>query len=145
MNNKSPEIFSKQIREFDPIQIIVNQRVQFLPHGYSSAHIIAVTFLCSLRKACNRRNVTLGRPDDLAYRVLIRLLHKAVTAALSAVLRSGFESLPLDRIEGQYDLRNPASRRVMEKLGMTYEKDVILTKLDGSDSYPGEEYRRLFR
>ena len=41
-----------------------------------------------------------------------------MTAALSAVLRSGFESLPLDRIEGQYDLRNPASRRVMEKCGM---------------------------
>ena len=44
-----------------------------------------------------------------------------MTAALSAVLRSGFESLPVDRIEGRFDLRNPASGRVMEKCGMRRE------------------------
>ncbi len=48
-------------------------------------------------------------------------------------------------IRGSFAKENYRSRRVMEKLGMTHEKDVILTKLDGSDSYPGEEYRRLFR
>ena len=48
-------------------------------------------------------------------------------------------------IRGTFARENNRSRRVMEKLGMTYEKDVILTKLDGSSSYPGEEYRRLFR
>ena len=44
-----------------------------------------------------------------------------MTSALRAVIRSGFESLPVDRIEGQYDLRNPASCRVMEKCGMRLE------------------------
>jgi hypothetical protein len=33
----------------------------------------------------------------------------------------------------------------MEKLGMTFVEDVTMTKLDGSASYPGKRYRRLFR
>ncbi|MBQ6382832.1 MAG: GNAT family N-acetyltransferase [Clostridia bacterium] len=43
------------------------------------------------------------------------------TEALSAVLRSAFSVLPLNRIEAQRDLRNPASGRVMEKCGMHQE------------------------
>ena len=48
-------------------------------------------------------------------------------------------------IQGTFADENHRSRRVMEKLGMTFAEDVILTKLDGSDSYPGKKYRRLFR
>jgi len=48
-------------------------------------------------------------------------------------------------IEGTFADENYKSRRVMEKLGMTYLEDVTLTKLDGSASYPGKRYRRLFR
>ena len=44
-----------------------------------------------------------------------------MTQALSAVLRSLFDSLGLHRIEGQCDTRNPASGRVMEKCGMVRE------------------------
>ena len=47
-------------------------------------------------------------------------------------------------IQGTFAKANNRSRRVMEKLGMTYAEDVILTKLDGSSSYPGEKYRRIF-
>lgn len=47
-------------------------------------------------------------------------------------------------IQGTFAKANNRSRRVMEKLGMTYTEDVILTKLDGSSSYPGEKYRRIF-
>lgn len=43
------------------------------------------------------------------------------TEALRAVLDSAFLSLPLNRIEAQRDLRNPASGRVMEKCGMIRE------------------------
>ena len=43
------------------------------------------------------------------------------TQALSAVVRSAFDRLPLYRIEAQHDLRNPASGRVMEKCGFTRE------------------------
>ncbi len=44
-----------------------------------------------------------------------------MTEALSRVLRSAFEDLPLHRIEAQHDVRNPASGRVMEKCGMNKE------------------------
>ena len=43
------------------------------------------------------------------------------TEALSAVIRSAFASLPVNRIEAQHDIRNPASGRVMEKSGMRKE------------------------
>ncbi len=43
------------------------------------------------------------------------------TEALLAVLRHGFGSLGLNRIEAQHDVRNPASGRVMEKAGMRKE------------------------
>ncbi len=43
------------------------------------------------------------------------------TEALRAVICSVFSSLPLNRLEAQYDLRNPASGRVMEKCGMRRE------------------------
>ena len=48
-------------------------------------------------------------------------------------------------IQGTFAKANYKSQRVMEKLGMTFLEDVTLTKLDGSDSYPGKRYRRLFR
>ena len=43
------------------------------------------------------------------------------TEALRAVIASAFASLPLNRIEAQHDLRNPASGRVMLKCGMRQE------------------------
>lgn len=43
------------------------------------------------------------------------------TEALKMVLEYGFEVLLLNRIEAQFDLRNPASGKVMEKAGMTKE------------------------
>lgn len=43
------------------------------------------------------------------------------TEALQAVISSAFASLPLNRLEAQHDVRNPASGRVMEKCGMKRE------------------------
>lgn len=43
------------------------------------------------------------------------------TEALDAVIRSLFHSLPVNRLEAQHDVRNPASGRVMEKCGMQKE------------------------
>jgi [ribosomal protein S5]-alanine N-acetyltransferase len=43
------------------------------------------------------------------------------TEAARAVLRFGFEDLGLNKISAAYMTRNPASRKVMEKMGMTYE------------------------
>ena len=43
------------------------------------------------------------------------------TEALRAVILSVFAALPVNRLEAQHDLRNPASGRVMEKCGMVRE------------------------
>ncbi len=48
-------------------------------------------------------------------------------------------------IQGTFASENHKSRRVMEKLGMTYAEDVTYTKLDGSVSFPGKRYVRLYR
>lgn len=47
-------------------------------------------------------------------------------------------------IQGQFANENHKSRRVMEKLGMTYAGDTTYTKLDGSETFPAKQYRRLF-
>ena len=43
------------------------------------------------------------------------------TEAAKAILRYGFTELDLNRIQAHHFARNPASGRVMEKSGMTYE------------------------
>jgi len=43
------------------------------------------------------------------------------TEAAREILRYGFEELDLHRIHAHYFTRNPASGRVMEKIGMKYE------------------------
>ena len=53
------------------------------------------------------------------------------TQALGAVVREVFRSLPVNRLEAQYDIRNPASGRVMEKCGLRQEgilRDRIVNK-----------------
>ncbi|MDD3573292.1 MAG: GNAT family N-acetyltransferase [Eubacteriales bacterium] len=47
-----------------------------------------------------------------------------LTEALGAFLGYAFQGLGLNRVEGQYDLRNPASGRVMEKAGMAREGEL---------------------
>lgn len=53
------------------------------------------------------------------------------TEAVREILRFGFETLRLHRIEARYMVGNDASRRVMEKCGMTFEgihRDMMLVK-----------------
>lgn len=68
------------------------------------------------------------------------------TEGARASLRYGFENLGLDRIVSIYDPDNHASRRVMDKLGMRWERDtthpefghpVRVLALDRSDWRPG--------
>lgn len=43
------------------------------------------------------------------------------TQALQAVINAVFRALPLNRLEAQHDIRNPASGRVMQKCGLRQE------------------------
>ena len=47
--------------------------------------------------------------------------HGYATQSLQAVIDAAFTSLPLNRLEAQHDIRNPASGRVMEKCGLRQE------------------------
>lgn len=47
--------------------------------------------------------------------------HGLATQALAAASRAAFAGLPLNRLEAQHDVRNPASGRVMEKCGFRKE------------------------
>ena len=47
--------------------------------------------------------------------------HGYATQALSAVIDSLFRSVPVNRLEAQHDVRNPASGRVMQKCGLVQE------------------------
>lgn len=51
------------------------------------------------------------------------------TEAGQAVLAFGFDQLGLNRIQAVHDVRNPASGRVMEKLGMTLEGTIRQARL----------------
>jgi [ribosomal protein S5]-alanine N-acetyltransferase len=52
------------------------------------------------------------------------------TEAANAILKYGFEELPLDRIEASTDAANEASTRVMQRLGMTFWKRELTNGLD---------------
>lgn len=47
--------------------------------------------------------------------------HGYATQALKAVIDTVFRYLPLNRLEAQHDVRNPASGRVMQKCGLLQE------------------------
>ena len=48
-------------------------------------------------------------------------------------------------IDGEFCVDNYGSRRVMEKLGMTFYKDCEYTKLDGSETFKAKMYRKVFK
>ena len=47
-------------------------------------------------------------------------------------------------IEGSVVNENPASKRVLEKLGMTFLEDISLSKMDGSQTFKGKKFQRIF-
>ena len=68
-----------------------------------------------------------------------------VPEAIRAIIEYVKTKRDVRGIQGTFANENHKSQRVMEKLGMTYAEDVTLHKLDGSASYPGKRYVRLYR
>ena len=72
---------------------------------------------CGFASIDNENNV-----GELGYVLNPKLWgHGIAVEAGQAIIRFGFDELGLNRIEAKYIIGNTASRRVMEKLGMTYE------------------------
>lgn len=67
------------------------------------------------------------------------------TEAMEKIICWARENFLARVIEGIFAVENIGSRRVMEKLGMTFFEDSEYSKLDGSATFRAKTYRRTFR
>ena len=67
-----------------------------------------------------------------------------VPEAMQAIIDCVAKEKGIRRIIGEFAVENNKSRRVMEKLGMTYWKDHQYTKLDGSATFDAYMYKKDF-
>lgn len=67
-----------------------------------------------------------------------------VPEAIRAILEYVKTRRNVRGIQGEFAAENYKSRRVMEKLGMTYAGETEFSKLDGSETFPAKLYRRIF-
>jgi ribosomal-protein-alanine N-acetyltransferase len=63
------------------------------------------------------------------------------TEAMREILRFAKEELGIKEIMGRHAKENPASGKVLEKLGFTYNKDIPYECNRGQNIYVGKEYR----
>jgi len=49
----------------------------------------------------------------------------------------------IKKIEGTFAIDNIGSRRVMEKLGMTFERDTEYSKFDGSATFKAKTFSKI--
>lgn len=67
-----------------------------------------------------------------------------VPEAMNGILDEIRKTRKVRAIEGIFAAENSKSRRVMEKLGMTFVEDTEFEKFDGSAHYKAKKYRRVF-
>lgn len=67
-----------------------------------------------------------------------------VPEAIQGLIDYVSRSRKINAIEGEFAEENDKSRRVMEKLGMSYSRDAEYEKLDGSKRFKAKIYRRDF-
>ena len=70
--------------------------------------------------------------------------HGYTVEMLNALIAHIRKTRPVDAIDGIFAAENSKSRRVMEKMGMTYFLDTSFDRLDGSETFPAKYYRREF-
>lgn len=67
-----------------------------------------------------------------------------VVEALTALIAEIQKTRTIRVMEGEFAVENNKSKRVMEKLGMTFYKDSQYRKLDGSATFQSQIYRKEF-
>lgn len=65
-----------------------------------------------------------------------------VPEAMQGIINQIKSVRELKILEGEFAKENKKSKRVMEKLGMKYNRDSEYTKMDGSRTFKSEVYRR---
>lgn len=66
------------------------------------------------------------------------------TEAISKIIEYAKNRFHIKEIYGTFAVDNIGSRRVMEKLGMTYFEDTEYSKFDGSRTYKAKTYKKVF-
>jgi len=64
--------------------------------------------------------------------------------AMKKIIEYARTKYDIHTIAGTFAVENYGSRRVMEKLGMTFFEDTKYTKLDGSETFTAKTYRLSF-
>ena len=67
-----------------------------------------------------------------------------VTEAMEKIISWARENYEVREIAGTFAVGNDSSRRVMEKLGMTFAYDAEYSKLDDSATFKAKTYHRVF-
>lgn len=82
---------------------------------------------------------------SIGYNIAYDHWHNGYTPeAISRILEYVQEKYGVKVLAGTFALDNIGSRRVMEKLGMTFYEDTEYSKLDGSETFKAKTYRRVF-
>ena len=68
----------------------------------------------------------------------------SVAKPISKIIEYARSRFEIKEIYGTFAAENNGSRRVMEKLGMTFFEDCEYTKFDGSRTYKAKTYRKIF-
>jgi ribosomal-protein-alanine N-acetyltransferase len=64
--------------------------------------------------------------------------------AMEKIIEYSRSKFDIKIVDGEFCVDNYGSRRVMEKLGMSYYQDAEYTKLDGSETFKAKLYRKVF-
>lgn len=82
---------------------------------------------------------------SIGYNIAYDHWHNGYTPeAIKLILEYAQEKYGVKVLTGTFALDNIDSRRVMEKLGMTFYEDTEYSKLDGSQTFKAKTYRRVF-
>ena len=83
---------------------------------------------------------------NIGYNLAFDFWKKGLTVeAMEKIIEYVRNKFEVKVIEGEFCVDNYGSRRVMEKLGMSYYKDDEYKKLDGSETFKAKIFRKVFK
>lgn len=81
---------------------------------------------------------------SVGYNIAYDHWHNGYTPeAISRIIEYAMSKYDVHVIAGTFAVDNNGSRRVMEKLGMTYYEDTEYSKLDGSETFKAKTYHKV--
>lgn len=81
---------------------------------------------------------------SVGYNIAYNHWHNGYTPeAISRIIEYAMSKYDVHVIAGTFAVDNNGSRRVMEKLGMTYYEDTEYSKLDGSETFKAKTYHKV--